>query len=201
MINMEAEIKSYLDTLDQFWQPIKEQAIKYSDQENHTGKDGTIQIFRRPWVAPFNYGLIFYPPARQEYFGTFQQKTGKAIPSLYQQMLLQMNGCFVYDFALYGLTPSLYSIGLLDRSLLQPLDLGTANTDWIEEYRVDKTLFHIGGRAYSYEENIGYFLDNSNNILSIRKNGKQLGKWTVFRDFLTEEIAAAERMMLLERKF
>jgi hypothetical protein len=196
---MYSQVESFLDTLDPFWQAIKEQAIKYSDQYSHIANDGTIQIFRRPWVAPFNYGLMFYPPARKEYFEIFQQKTGKAIPSLYQQILLQMNGCFVYDFALYGLTPSLYSMGLLDRSLLQPFDLGTANTDWMEEYKLDRTLFHIGGRAYTPKENIGYFLDSSNNILSIRKNGKQLGKWTLFRDFLTEEIEAAEKMMLKER--
>jgi hypothetical protein len=196
---MQAEIKNYLQGLNKTWQPLKEQAVKYLDQESSILKDGTIQIFRRPWIAQFNYGLIFYPPAQNEYFQLFEQSTKQIVPSFYKAILLQMNGCFIYDFRLFGLPPSLYSKGVLNRSQLQPFDLGAANTDWIKEYIVDKDFFHFGGRAYSLDENIGYFLDKSNNILSIRKNGKQLRQWASFQDFLAEEIPTAEKMMIEER--
>ena len=58
-----------------------------------------------------------------------------------------------------------------------------------------KDLFYIGGRSYSYSENIGYFI-KENEILSIRKNGEILKTWDTVIEFLSDEIAISEKQML-----
>jgi len=110
----------------------------------------------------------------------------------------QRTGCFVYDFSLFGLPRSLYTAGLLNRSVLEQYDLGAANTAWIHRYNLDRDLFYIGGRAYSDEENVGYFIDNCK-IFSLRQNGEIMRSWTTFIDFLSEEIKACEQLMLKEK--
>jgi hypothetical protein len=117
---------------------------------------------------------------------------------MYQDILSEINGCFVYDFSLFGLPKTMYTTGLLSRTVLEQYDLGTANTNWIHSYDIVKGLFHIGGRAYSNEENVGYFIDN-NKIVSIRENGEIVDSWTTFADFLKGEIKVAEQMMLEEK--
>jgi hypothetical protein len=196
---MTPEIKSFLDNLPDEWNAIKQQAVKYFDDDSDMRKDGAAQIFKRPWIAPLNFGLLLFPPVKKEFIILFEQRTGKAMPSLYKSVLLQMNGCFAYDFSLYGLPESMYQRNLLDRSFLQQYDLGAANMHWIYEYEVNDRLFHIGSRAYSFEENVGYFIDGENNILSIKTNGEQIRKWNSFESFLLEEIQEAEILMIKEK--
>jgi hypothetical protein len=92
----------------------------------------------------------------------------------------------------------MYSTGLLNRDNLYQFDLGTANQFWKFEYKTNADLFYFGGRAYSFDENIGYFIDGQNKIISLLKTGKQIKSWTNFRDFLSDEISKAEEMMLQE---
>lgn len=94
----------------------------------------------------------------------------------------------------------MYTTGLLSRTTLQQFDLGIANTNWKDEYKIDKNFFHIGGNSYSYSENIGYFIDNNNTILSIRTNGQVLNTWDNFKDFLKQEIESSEKTMLDKKK-
>src|SRR5688500_15325468 len=121
---MIGEIEAFLDNLPDEWNAIKQQAVKYCDDSSEIREDGAAQIFKRPWIAPLNFGLLLFPPAKKEFIITFGHKTGKRIPSIFQKVLLQMNGCFVYDFSLYGLPESMYKRNLLDRSILQQYDLG-----------------------------------------------------------------------------
>ena len=69
---------------------------------------------------------------------------------------------------------------------------------WWTEYEVDSELFHFGGRAYSDEENIGYFSGKNDVIMSIRTNGEIIKEWDDFPRFLKEEINEAEKMMIQE---
>lgn len=195
---MTNEINNFLNNLTLDWEPIKEQAIKYFDLDSKIRNDGAAQIFRRPWVAPQNFGLLLFPPVDKGWFDKFNENTNLIIPKMYQDTLSEMNGCFVYDFSLYGLPKTMYTTGLLNRTELQQYDLGTANTTWIHSYSVNRDLFYIGGRAYSYAENIGYFIDNDK-IFSVRKNGEILNSWTTFSNFLKEEIKAAEEMMIKKK--
>lgn len=194
---MTEDVKIFLDKLSNDFSPIVEQAKKYFDNNSKIRKDGAAEIFRRPWVAELNYGLWLFPPVETTWLDNFVERTNKPIPNLYKKLLLELNGCFVYDFSLFGLPKSVYTTGLLDRSTTQQFDLGTANRNWIREYDVDPDLFHIGGRSYSYSENIGYFIDGDT-ILSIRKSGEIIDTWNTLLEFLSDEIAVSEKRMLVK---
>ena len=193
---MTKDIKDFFDKLDSDLNPIKEQAVRYFDIESNVSADNVIQIFKRPWVAPENFGLILYPPVEKEWLVEFERKTGKIIPKLYEEILLQMNGCFVYDFSLFGLPKSIYTKGVLDRCILQQFDLTEANSSWIREYDANQDLFHIG--SHCYDERIGYFVDN-NTILSIKETGEIVNSFATVKDFLIKEIEMAEKIMIMER--
>ena len=196
---MTNEIDNFLNNLTPDWTPIKDQATKYFDIDSRIRDDGAVQVFRQPWVAPQSFGLLLFPPVDNKWFEAFAEQTNLTIPKFYQDILLKMNGCFVYDFSLFGLPKTMYTTGLLSRTVLQQYDLGTANTTWIHSYDIDMSLFHIGGRTYSDEENVGYFIDN-NKIVSIKENGEIVNSWTTFADFLKEEINISEQMMLKEKE-
>jgi hypothetical protein len=192
---MTEDAKIFLDKLSNDCSPIVKQAQKYFDGDSKIRKDGAAEIFRRPWIAELNYGLWLFPPAEKKWLDSFTEQNNKPIPNLYQELLLELNGCFVYDFSLYGLPESIYTNGLLDRSTTQPLDLGTANRNWIREFNVDPDLFHIGGRSLSSSENTGYFIDGGK-ILSIRTSGEIINTWNTIFDFLNTEIILSEKQML-----
>ena len=176
---------------------IKKQAKKYLSNNSNIDDNETLNIFHRPWVAPLNWGLILYTAARKNWLDQFEQKTRKTIPNFYKKFLTTMNGCFIYDLSLYGLPPSFYLKETLDRSQLQCQDLLAANNEWILEYNVDKNYFHFGSRAYSHDQNVGYFFWNDE-IRSVRTDGKTVSTWNNFSDFLDNEILEAENMMLEE---
>ena len=197
---MTNDLKTFLDNLSSDWDPIKIQTTKYFDRDSKIREDGAAQIFRRPWVASQNFGLLLFPPIVNDWLDIYKKNNARLIPKSYSDILLQMNGCFVYDFSLFGLPQSLYTTALLDRSKLQQFDIGTANRSWINEYEISEDYLYIGSRAYSSSENIGYFIDSNTNILSIRKNGQVLNNWTTFKDFLFEEIISAENIMLADKR-
>jgi len=174
---------------------LKNQAKKYLRNNSIIDNSETLNILHRPWVAPFNWGLRLYNGADKNWPDQFEQKTLRAIPDFYKDFLLEINGCFIYDLSLFGLTPSIFSKGTLDRTQLQCHDLLTANTDWIQNYKVDKRNFHFGGRSYTFSENIGYFFDG-NEIKALRSNGRTIKSWQSFSVFLDEEIREAEKIMI-----
>jgi hypothetical protein len=191
------DLASKIDNYSDEYLAIKRQAKKYLRNNSAIDDNNTLNIFHRPWVAPFNWGLNLYKGADKQWLEQFEQETKKIIPTFYKTFLLAINGCFVYDLSLFGLPPSLYLNQTLDRSQLQCHDLGSANTNWIYEYRVDKNSFHFGNRAYTHDENLGYFFYD-NKIKSIITNGRTVSQWDNYSDFLNDEINEAERMMLKE---
>jgi hypothetical protein len=195
-----SQIEKLIERIDSYpeeYIALKHQAKKYIQNNSNIDDGGTLNVFHRPWVAPFNWGMRLYQPAGQSWIEQFQQRTHKVIPDFYKKFLLAINGCFIYDLSLFGLTPSMYTTGTLNRSILQCTDLTTANNTWIVEYKIDSTCFHFGGRAYTYSENIGYFFTGTE-IKSLRKNGNTIKSWTSFSDFLTDEVMEAENMMAEE---
>ena len=179
------------------YEAVKEISFKYLKIDGkQTGNN--LEIYSQKWVAPLKYGIIIYEQTPNDHVKKFENDNNKRIPRIYKDFLLEINGCFIFDLSLFGLTPSIYETGLLDRSKVQCFDLGTANRNWISEYNVDEELFHFGSRSHSYDENIGYFIDDTGRIKSIRKNGQIIKEWTEFADFLKDEIAVVEKMMIEE---
>jgi hypothetical protein len=194
---MSDNIYNEIEKLPHFLFSIKEQGKKY--YKNNSKIDSyAIHVLHRPWVAPYNWGLSLFKGVNPDWLTQFTKLTNKAVPDFYRDFLLAMNGCFIYDMALYGLTPSLYNNGILNRTMLECFDLTTANNNWILEYDIPNNLFHFGGRAYSDSENIGYFIGQNQNIKAIRKNGQEIHEWVDFKTFLTDEIAVAEKIMKSE---
>lgn len=172
---------------------LKEFAERYARFCSSIAPDDTLQIAHQPWVAPQGYALELYPPARKAWFATFRERTGHVIPAAYRGFLLVANGCAAHELSLFGLPPSLQGAApQLDRSRAQPLDLGAANLHWKRGYAVDAHAFHFGGRAWTTEENIGYFwLERG--LQAVRTSGEVVGEWPDLPALLASELPAAER--------
>jgi hypothetical protein len=81
---------------------------------------------------------------------------------------------------------------MLDRAILQPLDIGEANRHWRREYNADALLFHFGSGHYSRTEKLGYFLDAEGRVEAYLRGGKEVGKWSSLREFFAEELNRLE---------
>jgi len=186
-----------LDNLNSVFDVVKEQVDRYYDFDNKADlrHDGAVKVFNRTWVAPMNYGLLLFPPVDKIMIEKFEEKEKLKIPDFYKEILNMMNGCFIYDFSLFGLPKSIYEKGLHDRSDVYQFDLGTANRSWRLGFDIKPNLFHFGSRAYSYDENTGYFADGENKIYSILRSGQIVKTWTSFKHFMADEVTEAEKMM------
>jgi len=188
------EIKNRIDNLPPELDSIANQLRKYVENNSNIN-DLVLNVLHRPWVARLNWGIMLYQRADVNWFVEYTKRTGKEIPKFYMDFLKNINGGFIYNLSLYGLAPSIYNSGQLNRCILQCHDLTTANINWIGGYDVDPNLFHFGGRSYTYDENVGYFFDNEK-ILCYRKNGELIKKWDTFSQMLSEEIKIVEQKML-----
>ncbi len=177
---------------------IKEQSLKYLRNNSKIGGGDELFIFHRPWVAPMNWGIMLFPKVEIEWIEQFETKSTKYIPEFYRNFLNQINGCFIYDISLYGLTPSIFSSNQLNRSIVQCHDLLSANNSWIREYNVEKSFFYFGSSHYSDSENLGYFVDGNNELFSMLKDGTVISNWNNFESFLADEILKEEEKMKLE---
>ena len=52
--------------------------------------------------------------------------------------------------------------------------------------------FQVGGRAYAYHENSGYFMQENGAVYAILKSGRRVGEWPSLWQLLTQEIALEE---------
>ena len=186
---------SIINTYPDEYLAIKKQAKKYLKNNSIIDNLETINIFHRPWIARLNWSLTIYKGADKIWFEQYEKVTHKLVPDFYKNFLSKINGCFIHDISFFGLTPSIYTKGTLDRSILQCHDLTTANKEWIKEYDVDQSYFHFGGRSYSYSENLGYFFVDDK-IMAVRKNGNAINEWKTFFEFLLDEIERAEQIAL-----
>jgi len=190
------EIANRIDRLPDTLAPLKAKALQYLKYPSNVDTGGILQIGHRPWVAELNYMITLYPGLVREDIARYPVRRGfLEIPTVYSDFLTHVNGGFFFGISLCGIPPSMLSEPpLLDRSVLQCHDIGSANLDWISEYRVSEGLFHFGGRHFSFTENVGYFLDDSDRILSFRSSGECIGQWNYFSDFLEAELAASEAL-------
>jgi hypothetical protein len=186
-------IAQQLDAYSEDLAPLREAATRYLKYPSVLAKDGMMNIGHRPWVAELNYMFMIYPGIEKNALASYSQRFKIEIPEMYAKVLLELNGGFCFGVSLCGVPRSMLgNPPLLDRSILQCHDLGTAATMWVREYRVPAGSFHFGGRHFSSRENVGYFIDGNDRIQCVKKKGKVIGEWTSFSDFLADELIASE---------
>jgi len=184
-----------LNSLSEFLDAIKLISNKYALFPSSFDSNETLNIGHRPWVGTENYIINIFQGVSKEEIEQYSKKMDIQIPKNYQSFLKECGGAFLFGISLYGIPFSMRGeTPLLDRSIRQCHDLSIANRFWINQYVLTEKLFQFGGREYSYDENIGYFLDSNDKILSIRKNGEILSRWNDFNTFLSDEIAIAEKL-------
>jgi hypothetical protein len=168
---------------------VNELLISFNEDDCYRSKEN-IQISHRPKVAPEAYAIILFP-------GIEITNISLSIPRNYFEILKELNGAIFYELYLYGVPQS----NLLKRDGTQQLSLITANEDWKHEYIGTKDLFHFGGCAWNLDMNVGYFLNNNNEVLSILNDGTVVNQWHQFNNFLSEEIERAKSIYPEYEKF
>jgi hypothetical protein len=188
-------IAERLDAFPHFLAPLKEAASRYLQYPSAMAKDGVMNIGHRPWVAELNYIFMLYPGIARDSLDRYCRRFEIQVPEAYVDFLRAVNGAFCFGMSLCGVPLSMLgSPPLLDRTILQCHDLGTAATMWIHEYRMPPTYFHFGGRDFSDRENVGYFFAGDHRIVSVRGKKKIVAEWTGFSDFLSDELQASEKL-------
>jgi hypothetical protein len=182
-------ISTVIDSYTNQYLPIRRHAKKYVSNNSTIDTNDRLNILHRPWLAPMNWALMLYKGVSNTLIEAAERKIKKTIPDFYSHFLTHINGAFLYDISLFGLTAS------LTRSYLQSHDLITANVDWISEYEVDPTFFYFGSYSYSDDENAGYFFGDRK-IKSLLRNGQLINEWSDFSHFLDDELQRAENEML-----
>src|SRR5262249_13271349 len=138
--------------------------------------------------------LMLYPGIDREALVRYCERFGIRIPEMYVDFLREVNGAFCLGMSLCGIPPSMLGDPpRLNRKILQCHDLATAATHWIREYRVPDGFFHFGSRHFSYNENVGYFIEQNKRIISVRGRSRVIGEWTSFTEFLWDELPASEQ--------
>lgn len=189
---MQGDFDAFMASLHGDLAPIQELASRLRSGDCDETPDA-FALSHRPHIAPFAYALRLYKPLSPVTIATYQQLHGLEIVPQYLSVLQKLNGIDAFQFSLFGVPPSMANNPpLLNRSVAQPYDIATANRSWRLEYPVPVNWFHIGGGPYSFDENIGYFIDQDGTIQASRKNGELLRSWSSFRKFLADELALAE---------
>ena len=162
-------------------------------------KTGVALVNHRPKVAPEAYALVIYPGITEaevaRYEKLHEESAGRTllIPAVYRAVLARLNGAFLFQAALFGIPRSmLQDPPLLDRSTLQPLDIGSANAMWRLKYKVDPALLYFGDGPHSNTENLGYFLADNGAVETYKRGGKRLESWPSLGTFISAEIARLE---------
>ncbi len=186
------ELENFIESLSGDLEPLCQLASRLRDGAAAITDDG-VALSHRPNVAPQAYAMRFYVPLSVGTATRYQEILGIRLSPHYRRILEKLNGAHVFKFSLFGIPPSMANDPpLLNRSVSQPYDVGTANRSWKLEYSVPREWFHFGGGPYSFSENIGYFLDEDGTIYCARKNGEILRSWISFRCFLSDELGRAE---------
>lgn len=196
---IQAAIRERLGQLPDELAPLRDAAVRYLRYCSAIPAGGTAcQIAHQPWEGPLGYLITVYPPAKKAWFPKYEKAAKVKLPPAIKRLLEAANGFECFGLSVYGMPPSMMkSPPLLDRSVQQCRDIGTANTTWKVGYPVDPKLFHFGGRDYTDDELAGYFLDGTN-ILAVTQGGTQVGRWPDMTAFLRDELAAAEAISKAE---
>lgn len=189
-------ISEFLSALNAELVPVRSLAERLASADDTIEPaSGAVVISRRPKIAPEAYACVLYPGVGSELIHRYEESQAVEIPRIYRTLLGRLNGASLFQIDLFGIPMSMaQDPPLLNRSVRQPLDIGSANLDWRIQYRADLTKFHFGGGPYSPDENAGYFLDTNGAVEALIRGGERVGAWPSIQEFLVHELARAESL-------
>ena len=121
------------------------------------------------WHADSGVAAI-YEPASEEMLAWAEGKLGRELPLEMRVLLAETNGFFLKKVTLYGIPPSLFKAGVLNRGRLQPLDIITANKFWRIKYQVPLDHLMIGS-IQGQSENTGIFMRQDGLVFRVDSGG------------------------------
>lgn len=142
---------------------------------------GTLRIGLNPEYGERYAACTIYAPL-------VQSVDRLPIPKPYVDLLGRFNGAHLYSIDLFGILED-----ESNRRRCMAIDL--ANRYWISEFqRLPKGVFYFGGRTFSYEENLGYFYNESLQVISARKSGEIVKSWPSVDDMIRDEWEVSKRV-------
>lgn len=196
---MQDVINRFLESLNGQLDVIRETCRPFvSDDSIVDPASGAMLISHRPKVAPQAYACVLFPGIPDNLISQYEEVHSKvtkgpfAIPNSYHDALTRLNGASLFQIDLFGLPSSMTNNPpILSRSVRQPLDLATANRHWLAAFKPKQSQFHIGSGPFSWEENLGYFLNEDGSVDALRKGGDTFNTWPNFGSFLAVELSRA----------
>jgi hypothetical protein len=179
----ESQLSPVLDPVRRHW----------STESIYVQSTGGLHISPRPKVGPKAFAVVLFLPLEGDAISRYEQAHSVSFPAGFRDILGLLNGAFIFELSFFGIPPTMVTGGL-DRSVLQPHDVCTANRHWRAPYNVPDDRFHIGGGPFSNDENVGYFLQKNGSVESYRHGGQIVCAWPDYESFLTAEIARSETM-------
>jgi hypothetical protein len=211
------EISEYLSTLSSYVEPIKNICKKYLkycsivDSDYSLDKNGktlpfleVIYIGHNPKAHHNSYMIEINKGIDPSWVVTFSERTNITIPKMYEDFLIEMNGCTLFNtinesFMLYGLSPKKYCPpdyfynNEVPNKDFAAYDLEAQNMEIKNKNNFEGFL--IGHRELVFwlmrSEFVYYFISH-NKILAI-KNNKIKAEYDNFNDFLKREIKLAKK--------
>ena len=148
-----------------------------------------IQVGRRAGLNNKTFSICLFDPLPESSFAKYETIHDMVIPDPYRKVLNQINGAWMYRLVLFGLPPSMIAEPpLLDRSVVQPMDLATAHRDWRAKYEAEEDEFHFGSSDWTMEKTIGYFVSPTGSVRGLVASEGCVAQWSDFDLFLDEEV-------------
>ena len=148
-----------------------------------------IQVGRRTGLNNQTFAICLFDPLPESSLAKYETIHGIVVPDAYRQVLNQINGAWMYRLVLFGLPPSMIAEPpLLDRSVVQPMDLATAHRDWRAKYEAEEDEFHFGSSDWTMEKTIGYFVSPTGSVRGLVASEGCVAQWSDFDLFLDDEV-------------
>jgi hypothetical protein len=183
-------IEKRLNGFPQCLDSLKQVALRYIPR-GACIQDGAMRFGRHRKYDHDHYHITMFPPSKPDWL---VWRRPFELHLDYLQLLSYANGVCIFSITLFGFRPSMQEDPRsLDRSRNQCLDIGMANETWIIGYKnVSPGSVYIGGRAYTYHENSGYFMQENGAVYAMLNSGRRVGEWKSLWQLLPEEIALEE---------
>jgi hypothetical protein len=199
---MDEEIERLLNQLEAELRPIRNCAERFlSDGSYIDPASRAALISPKPKIGAEAYAIVLFPGIDSDQISHYEQthqRVGRpdlVIPKIYKRALKCLNGAELFQISLFGVPGTMRdSPPMLSRSIRQPLDLATANQNWAKGFRPRAEQFHFGGGPYSFDENLGYFLNPDESVEALRTGGDIFQSWPSVVGFLESELARAQAL-------